>query len=127
MTKLDALKTALAEMESVLVAYSGGVDSTFLLRVARDVLGDKAVAVTALSESYPKAELDAAKTYAREMGARQILVDTKEIDEEQYRKNAPDRCFFCKDELFTKLAPIADLIGSRRSAPGPAALCQLLI
>ena len=107
MDKLDALKQSLAGMESVLVAYSGGVDSTFLLKVARDVLGDRAVAVTALSESYPQAELEESKRYAREMGARQILVETRELDEAGYRVNSSERCFFCKDELFTKLAPIA--------------------
>jgi uncharacterized protein len=111
MTKLEALKESLARMESVLVAYSGGVDSTFLLRVAHDVLGDRAVAVTALSESYPQAELDAGRRYAREMGARQILIETRELDREGYRANAPDRCYFCKDELFTKLAPIAEREG----------------
>ena len=109
--KLESLKRSLAGMESVLVAYSGGVDSTFLLKVARDVLGDRAVAVTALSESYPKSELEDAKRYAAEMGARQILVETRELDEAGYRENTPERCFFCKDELFTKLAPLAEREG----------------
>ena len=113
MDKLQSLKARLSEMGSVLVAYSGGVDSAFLLRVAHDVLGDRAVAVTALSESYPKAELEESRKLAREMGARQILVDTKEIDEERYRRNEPDRCFFCKDELFTKLEPVAEREGLR--------------
>jgi pyridinium-3,5-biscarboxylic acid mononucleotide sulfurtransferase len=111
--KLQTLKESLAGMESVLVAYSGGVDSTFLLRVARDVLGDRAVAVTALSESYAQAELEDARRFAREMGARQILIETRELEEAGYRANSPERCFFCKDELFTKLTPIAEREGCK--------------
>ena len=111
MNKLQALKESLGAMESVLVAYSGGVDSTFLLKVARDVLGDRAVAVTALSESYAQAELADAKRFAAEMGARHLLIETRELDEAGYRANSPERCFFCKDELFTKLAPIAEREG----------------
>lgn len=111
MEKLDLLKGSLAELESVLVAYSGGVDSTFLLRVAREVLGDRAVAVTAVSASFPQSELADSKRYAAEMGARQILIDTDELDKAGYLENTPERCFFCKDELFTKLTPIAEREG----------------
>jgi uncharacterized protein len=111
MDKLDSLKRSIAEMESVLVAFSGGVDSTFLLRVAHDVLGDRTVAVTALSESYAQAELEGARRYALEIGARHLLIETRELEEAGYRANSPERCFFCKDELFTKLAPIAEREG----------------
>lgn len=111
MDKLSALKASLSGMESVLVAYSGGVDSTFLLRVAKDVLGDRAVAVTAVSASFARAELEESRRHAAEMGARQILIETAELDAPGYRENTPERCFFCKDELFTKLTPIAEREG----------------
>lgn len=107
MEKLDALRASLGDLRSVLVAYSGGVDSTFLLKVAHDVLGDRAVAVTALSASFARAELEESKAHAALIGARQIFVDTRELDVEGYRENGPERCFFCKDELFTKLEPLA--------------------
>jgi uncharacterized protein len=113
MDKLAALRETLAGMESVLVAYSGGVDSTFLLKVAHDVLRERAVAVTALSASYAKAELEDAKRFAAEIGARQIFVDTAELERAGYRENSPERCFFCKDELFTKLTPLAEREGLR--------------
>jgi uncharacterized protein len=109
--KLSALKGSLAGMGGVLVAYSGGVDSTFLLKVAHDVLGDRAVAVTALSESFARAEAEDAKRHADQIGARQIVIETRELERLGYRENSPERCFFCKDELFTKLTPLAEKEG----------------
>ncbi|HVR83033.1 MAG TPA: ATP-dependent sacrificial sulfur transferase LarE [Planctomycetota bacterium] len=105
--KLAALRHSLSDMESVLVAYSGGVDSTFLLKVAHDVLGERAVAVTAISESFARSEAEDARRFAVQIGARQIVVETRELEQLGYRENSPERCFFCKDELFTKLAPLA--------------------
>jgi len=107
MSKLESLKKSLAEMEGVLVAYSGGVDSTFLLKVAHDVLGDRAVAVTAISESYAHAEYEDSRKFAAQIGARQVVIETRELDKAGYRANSPERCFFCKEELFTNLLPIA--------------------
>lgn len=121
MNKLEALKSSLGGMKGVLVAYSGGVDSAFLLKVAHDVLGPRAVAVTALSESYAARELEEGKETARRIGARQIFVETRELEREGYRANTPERCFFCKDELFTRLAPIAKREGLEVVAYGEIA------
>jgi uncharacterized protein len=109
--KLDQLRAILKDMGSALIAYSGGVDSTFLLRVAHDVLGDRAVAVTAVSESFAASERQDAERYARDMGARHLLIETRELDREGYRENSTERCYFCKTELFEKLLPIAEREG----------------
>lgn len=98
--RLERLRELLRQMERVVVAYSGGVDSTFLLRVAVDTLGDRAVALTAISHSYPEWELEDARVMAAEMGARLIEVETHEMDRPGYRANAGDRCYHCKTELF---------------------------
>ena len=105
--KHDRLRKILREMESVLAAYSGGVDSTFLLKVARDVLGDRAVAVIASSEIYPPGEIEAAENLARNIGARLISIHTDERQNHDFTRNAPDRCYHCKTELFGKLKRIA--------------------
>lgn len=98
--KLASLKTLLGDMNSVVVAYSGGVDSTFLLKVAVDTLGDRALGLTAVSESYPEWELKEARSLAQAMGAQMIEVNTYEMNRAEYRSNAGDRCYYCKTELF---------------------------
>lgn len=105
--KLNRLKDILYNMNTVLVAYSGGVDSTFLLKVATDVLGEKALAVTASSETYPSEELDEAKKYAIQFGSNHKIIETSELENEDFSNNPPERCYYCKSELFNKLKDIA--------------------
>jgi len=102
-TKLESLEKILRDMQSVLIAYSGGTDSTFLLKIAKTVLGDKAVAATASSETYTPQELQDAKKNAETIGAQHIIVYTDELNDPNFSSNPPDRCYYCKKELFTKL------------------------
>ncbi len=112
-SKLENLKKRLLELESVLVAYSGGVDSSLLLKVAVSVLEDKALAVIARSATYPARELADAVKLAKELGARHVVIDTDELSDPRFRSNPPDRCYYCKLELFRKLREIADARGLR--------------
>ena len=106
--KHERLKEIFKVMGSVLVAYSGGVDSTLLLKVAKDTLGERGVlAVTALSPLYPDRELAGAKKAAQEMGLRHLLIESNELEIEGFSKNPPDRCYYCKRELFSELTRLA--------------------
>src|SRR5436189_4581968 len=105
--KEQALCDTLASLESVIVAYSGGVDSSYLAYIASRTLGDRAVAVTADSPSYPERHRQLAFRIAREFGLRHEVVHTRELDRPEYRANPVNRCYYCKHELYTHLSRIA--------------------
>ncbi len=107
MKKLHQLKTIFAEMEKALIAYSGGIDSTLVAKIAYDVLGDRALAVTAVSPSLLPEELEDAKIQAATIGIAHELVNTHEMDNPNYTSNPVNRCYFCKSELHDTLKPLA--------------------
>lgn len=116
--KLDRLREVLSDLGSLAVGFSGGVDSSFLLSVAKEELGDRVIAVTAADASVPERELEEAKAFCHERGIRHIICRVDPLKEEGYRKNGPDRCYFCKHGIFTEIKRIAKENGIEYAAEG---------
>lgn len=109
--KYGQLKNSIKRLDGVIVAFSGGVDSALLLKVSHDILGEKAVAVTADSPSLPRRELEEAKRIAEQIGAKHFVISTNENKNECYLKNPSNRCYYCKSELYASLRGIAGQLG----------------
>lgn len=116
--KLEKLENYLKELGSLAIGFSGGVDSSFLLAVAHEVLGDKVIAVTGADASVPEREVKEAKEFCQERGIRHIVCTVDPLKEEGYRHNSPDRCYFCKHGIFTEVKKITDDNGIKYMAEG---------
>lgn len=116
--KHQKARNILQSLDSVIVAYSGGIDSALVLRLAMDTLGDQAIGVTADSASVPRKELSEAKRLASDMGARHLVIQTEEFKNENYTSNPGNRCYYCKTELYGKLRDLAREKGVQHIANG---------
>ena len=116
--KLEKLKNLLKDMGNVAIAFSGGVDSTFLLKVAADVLGENVIAVTARSSTYPEREFNEASEYIKKLGAKHAVIRSEELEIDGFSKNPANRCYFCKKELFTRVWEVAEQHGMKYVADG---------
>ena len=106
--KTEKIKSLIREMDSTLVAFSGGVDSTLVLALAHEVMGERTLAVTAQSASVPNREMQASRQLAKEIGARHLVVRTEEMSNPEYRANPTNRCYHCKTELYSNLKRVAE-------------------
>lgn len=117
-TKFEKLKEILAGTGGIAVAFSGGVDSTFLAKVSHDILGDKMMAVTARSTTFPEREYKEALSFAEKESINHVTIVSEELEIEGFSSNPPDRCFFCKSELFKKIFTAAAVKGIKTVADG---------
>jgi len=116
--KTDRLRMILADMGGCVIGFSGGVDSTLLFAVAAELLGDRVLAVTATSATYPERELNEARGLAERIGGRHLVIISEELDLPEFRDNPRNRCYYCKKELFGKLRAIADREGLKHVLDG---------
>ena len=116
--KTDKLRLILSDMEGCVIGFSGGVDSTLLFAMAAEVLGNRALAVTATSKSYPERELKEAYELAERIGGQHLVIVSEELDIPGFRDNPRNRCYYCKKELFGKLREIAEREGIRHLLDG---------
>lgn len=117
-TKLDVLREGICNLESAVVAFSGGVDSAFVLKVAHDVLRARVIGVTALSESLPSGELEAAQRLADQIGVGHVVLRTFETKDQNYLANAANRCYFCKTEMYSRIKAFAQKEGIKSVLDG---------
>lgn len=116
--KFEDLKNEIKKLGSAIIAFSGGVDSVLVLKAAHDILGENAIAVTADSPSLPRRELEETKKIAEEIGARHLVVNTTETENENYLKNPNNRCYYCKTELYAKLKEVSSQLGIKNVLNG---------
>ena len=109
--KFENLKDEIKKLDSAIVAFSGGIDSVLVLKVAHDILGENVVAVTADSPSLPRRELEEARKIAEEIGANHLVINTAETENKDYLKNPSNRCYYCKTELYSKLKQVSGQLG----------------
>ena len=116
--KMDALRSCLKELESIAVAFSAGIDSTFLLKTAHDTLGSRVIAITSCSRFFPAREQKAAETFCQKEGIPHFIVESDELEISGFRENPPERCYLCKHALFSRILQTAAAEGARYVAEG---------